>query len=43
MPIKARLNWIDWMKVFGMYFIVLGHLFSVGMVYVYVSVCLYFS
>lgn len=43
MPIKARLNWIDWMKVFGMYFIVLGHLFSVGMVYVYVfSVPLFF-
>lgn len=43
MPIKDRLNWIDWMKVFGMYFIVLGHLFSVGMVYVYVfSVPLFF-
>lgn len=43
MTVKLRLNWIDWMKAFGMYFIVLGHLFSVGFQYVYVfSVPLFF-
>lgn len=38
-----RLNWIDWMKVIGIYFIVYGHLFSIGNTYVYVfSVPLFF-
>lgn len=31
-----RLVWIDWMKVLGMYFIVWGHFFSTGYVYLYV-------
>ena len=38
-----RLIWIDWMKCLGMYFIVLGHFFSVGYHYIYVfSVPLFF-
>ncbi len=40
---NSRLGWIDWMKTIGMYFIVLGHFFTVGFVYVYVfSVPLFF-
>lgn len=31
-----RMSWIDWMKAWGMYFIVLGHFFSIGSAYVYV-------
>ena len=38
-----RLTWIDWMKCIGMYFIILGHFFSIGYRYVYVfSVPLFF-
>ena len=38
-----RLNWIDWMKVIGIYLIAYGHLFSIGNIYVYVfSVPLFF-
>ena len=33
---SKRLGWIDWMKTFGMYFIVLGHFFSFGDKYIYV-------
>lgn len=40
---QTRLTWIDWMKTIGMYFIVLGHFFTTGFVYVYVfSVPLFF-
>lgn len=39
----GRLNWIDWMKVIGIYLIAYGHLFSIGNIYVYVfSVPLFF-
>lgn len=31
-----RFVWIDWMKTIGIYFIVLGHFFSLGDVYIYV-------
>ena len=31
-----RIHWIDWMKFIGIYFIVYGHFFSYGNVYVYV-------
>ena len=38
-----RLKWIDWMKCIGMYFIILGHFFSIGYRYIYVfSVPLFF-
>lgn len=37
MPLQQkRLEWIDWMKAIGIYFIALGHFFSVGYEYVYV-------
>lgn len=40
---KERLMWIDWMKAIGIYFIVAGHLFPVGYIYVYsFSVPLFF-
>ena len=40
---KEHLYWIDWMKVIGIYFIVLGHLFPIGNEYIYVfSVPLFF-
>ena len=40
---QNRFGWIDWMKAIGMYFIVLGHFFTTGFVYVYVfSVPLFF-
>lgn len=31
-----RIIWIDWMKAIGMYFIILGHFFSIGHLYIYV-------
>ena len=31
-----RFDWIDWMKVIGIYFIVYGHLFSFGEKFIYV-------
>ena len=34
--LKEHLYWIDWMKVIGIYFIVLGHLFPIGNEYIYV-------
>ena len=40
---KERIIWIDWMKVIGMYFIIVGHIFPVGHNYIYVfSVPLFF-
>lgn len=33
---KEHLYWIDWMKVIGIYFIILGHLFPIGNEYIYV-------
>lgn len=40
---NKRIVWIDWMKSIGIYFIVLGHFFSIGDIYVYVfSVPLFF-
>ena len=39
----TRLEWIDWIKTFGIYLIILGHFFSIGEKYVYVfSVPLFF-
>ena len=32
---RTRIVWIDWMKVIGMYFIILGHFFPLGYVYIY--------
>ena len=31
-----RIEWVDWMKTIGIYFIVLGHFFSIGYKYIYV-------
>lgn len=28
--VNKRLDWIDWMKTIGIYFIVLGHFFSIS-------------
>lgn len=43
-PRSSRLLWIDYMKVLGIYFIVLGHFFSYGNKYIYTfSVPLFFS
>lgn len=40
---SERLIWIDWLKVLGMYLIVVGHMFSPGNEFVYVfSVPLFF-
>ena len=40
---QARILWIDWMKTMGMFFIILGHFFSIGYTYIYVfSVPLFF-
>lgn len=33
---SQRIGWIDWMKSIGIYFIVLGHFFSVGDKFIYV-------
>ena len=33
---NERIEWIDWMKVIGMYFIILGHFFSLYNKYIYV-------
>ena len=33
---KTRVAWIDWMKTIGIYFIVLGHFFSIGYKFIYV-------
>jgi len=33
---RTRIVWIDWMKVIGMYFIILGHFFPPGYVYIYI-------
>lgn len=33
---NSRIAWIDWMKVIGMYFIILGHFFPYGYEYIYV-------
>lgn len=33
---RERIQWIDWMKVIGMYFIIAGHLFPKGYTYLYV-------
>lgn len=33
---KTRVAWIDWMKTIGIYFIVLGHFFSIGHKFIYV-------
>ncbi len=33
---KERIQWIDWMKVIGMYFIIAGHLFPIGYTYLYI-------
>jgi len=29
--LSARLNWMDWMKALGMYVIILGHTFPIGL------------
>ena len=34
--VTGRLDWIDWMKTIGIYFIVLGHFFSIGEKFIYV-------
>lgn len=34
--VNKRLDWIDWMKTIGIYFIVLGHFFSIGHKFIYV-------
>ncbi len=40
---QSHLYWIDWMKVIGMYFIIVGHIFPLGHQYIYVfSVPLFF-
>ena len=36
MGTQKRMPWVDYMKMTGMYFIVLGHFFSIGAAYVYV-------
>lgn len=33
---ETRIIWIDWMKVIGMYFIILGHFFPFGYTFIYV-------
>ena len=33
---RERIQWIDWMKVIGMYFIIAGHLFPKGYTYIYI-------
>ena len=33
---ENRLEWIDWMKAFGIYLIVLGHFYNVGEKFIYV-------
>jgi fucose 4-O-acetylase-like acetyltransferase len=33
---KERLIWIDWMKVIGIFLIVLGHTFPTGNQYIYI-------
>ncbi len=35
LPETKRLMWVDWMKAIGIYFIVAGHFFSVGDLYIY--------
>lgn len=35
-PQSKRLEWIDWMKSIGIYFIVLGHFYSIGEKQIYV-------
>ena len=40
---NIRLNWLDWMKVIGMYLIVYGHFSSYGHKFIYTfSVPLFF-
>lgn len=40
---KSHMVWIDWMKVLGIYFIIVGHIFPVGKEFVYAfSVPLFF-
>ena len=33
---ENRIEWIDWMKTFGIYLVVLGHFYSVGEKFIYV-------
>ena len=33
---SSRLEWIDWMKVLGIYLVVLGHFYSIGEKFIYV-------
>lgn len=33
---KDRMVWVDWMKIIGMYCIIIGHIFPVGYQYIYV-------
>lgn len=33
---QSRILWLDWMKVIGMYFIIVGHLFPAGYTFLYV-------
>lgn len=41
---RERLVYIDWMKVIGIYFIIAGHMFSLGSDYIYTfSVSLFFA